>query len=126
MNRITLIGNLGADPRSQYIGDAKYCKFDIATTESYKDKEGEWQERTDWHRCIIWGKERVDYAMAHLLKGDKVYVDGSYRKRSYEDKDGVMRHVAEVVVSSYMVLKHSGTTHEPEHHLSNADDDLPF
>ncbi len=106
LNRVTLIGNLGKDPelRTTPTGQT-VCNFSIATTESYKDKNDQWQEVTDWHNIVMWNR-LAEVAGQYLKKGNKVYLEGKLKTRSYE-KDGVTRYMTEVMVNN-MVLLPSG------------------
>ena len=99
VNKVILIGNLGADPDVRYMqsGDA-VCNLSIATSESWKDKQtGEAKERTEWHRCVFFGK-LAEIAKEYLRKGSKIYVEGQLRTRKWTDKDGVDRYTTEVHV----------------------------
>lgn len=97
MNRVTLIGNLGNDAELKTFGDGNsVLNFSVATSEKWKDKEGNKQEKTEWHRCKLFGK-RAPALANHLLKGTKVAVIGSIETRSYE-KDGQKLYVTEIKV----------------------------
>lgn len=97
LNRVMLLGNLGADPEVRHTGSGEaVCNLRLATTESYLDKNKERKERTDWHDVTVWGKRGE--ALARILtKGSRVFVEGSLRTSSYEDKDGNKRWKTEVV-----------------------------
>jgi len=100
INKVILIGNLGAEPEVRYMpsGDP-VANVNIATSESWKDKNtGETQERTEWHRVVFIGKI-ADIVKQYLHKGSKVYVEGQLRTRKWQDKEGVDRYTTEVVVS---------------------------
>lgn len=97
VNRVTLIGNLGADPESRFApsGDA-ICNIRVATTESWKDKQtGEKKESTEWHRVGFYGK-LAEVAGQYLKKGSQVYIEGSLRTRKWQDKDGQDRYTTEI------------------------------
>lgn len=99
INKVILIGNLGADPEIRYFpsGDA-VANFNIATSESWKDKTtGEPQERTEWHRIVIFGK-LAEIAKQYLHKGSKVYIEGKLRTRKWQGQDGQDRYTTEVIV----------------------------
>lgn len=99
VNKVILIGNLGADPEIRYFpsGDA-VANFNIATSESWKDKTtGEPQERTEWHRVVIRGK-LAEIAKQYLHKGSKVYIEGKLRTRKWQSQDGQDRYTTEVIV----------------------------
>lgn len=96
LNRVMLLGNLGADPelRSTNGGDS-VLRLRIATSERYLDRNKAWQERTEWHSVIVWGK-RAEALHRILTKGSTIFVEGSLRTSSYDDKDGVKRYKTEV------------------------------
>ena len=96
INKAILIGNLGRDPEVRIIeNDRKVAKFSIATTESWKDKTtGERVDKTEWHNIVLW-RGLADVAEKYLKKGDKVYIEGRIRTRSYE-KDGVTKYFTEI------------------------------
>jgi len=122
-NRVTLIGNLGHDPELRSTPQGQnVATLNIATTESFKDKSGEWKESTDWHRVILWNR-LADIAKDYLKKGSKVYIEGKLKSRSYEDKDGVTRYITEVLALSMILLtpkdSSSSTTESPKYEESN-------
>lgn len=97
VNKVILLGNLGQDPEIRTLENGtKVASVSIATSESYKDQAGEWQEKTEWHRLTMWRwlAEKAE----KLKKGDKIYVEGKLTTRSWE-QDGVKRYVTEVVVT---------------------------
>ena len=97
-NQILLVGRLGKDPESKsFESGSVQTTFSIATSESFKDKSGEWQENTTWHRVVTWGK-LAESLSKNLAKGDLVIVSGKQDHRSYEDKDGNTRTISEVTV----------------------------
>ena len=103
VNKVILVGNLGADPETRYMpsGDA-VTTIRLATTDRFKDKSGEKQERTEWHRVVFFGK-LAEIAGAYLKKGRPVYVEGSLRTREWE-KDGVKRYSTEIVANEMQML----------------------
>ncbi len=108
LNRVTLLGNLGRDPELRTTpSGASVCNFSIATTESYKDKNDQWQEVTDWHNVVFWNRQ-AEVAGQYLKKGSKVYIEGKLKTRSYE-KDGVTRYVTEVMGNNLVLLPSGGT-----------------
>lgn len=104
VNKVILIGNLGADPETRYLpsGDA-VTNIRIATTESWKDKSGEKQEHTEWHRIAFFGKV-AEIAGEYLKKGSPVYVEGRIRTRKWEDKEGQERFSTEIVADRMQLL----------------------
>jgi len=105
VNKVILIGNLGADPEVRHLQNgASVANFNMATTEVYKDKQtGERREITEWHRVVAW-RWHAETAERFLRKGSKVYVEGKLRTRQYQDKDGQNRYITEVVVDEMNLL----------------------
>lgn len=104
VNKVILIGNLGADPETRYLpsGDA-VTNIRIATTERWRDKGGEQQEHTEWHRIAFFGK-LAEIAGEYLKKGSPVYVEGRIRTRKWQDKDGQERYSTEIVADRMQLL----------------------
>jgi single-strand DNA-binding protein len=104
VNKVILIGNLGADPEVRYLpsGDA-VTNIRLATSETWKDKNGEKQERTEWHRVAFFGK-LAEIAGEYLKKGSQVYVEGSLRTRKWQDKEGQDRYTTEIVAERMQML----------------------
>ncbi len=99
MNRVQLIGNLGVDPTLRYTpGGKAVSNFTLATNRSFKDAQGQLQQRTEWHRLVVWGRT-AEVCSEYLSKGRKVFVEGSLRTRSWEDKEGIKRYTTEVYVN---------------------------
>ena len=106
VNKVILIGNLGADPELKYTPSQRpLCNLRIATTEVYKDKAGQRQEKTEWHRVTVWG-DQAENCNKYLAKGRSVYVEGRLQTRSY-DKDG-QKHYATDIVADRVVFLGSG------------------
>lgn len=104
LNRVTLLGNLGADPDVRTTPNGrKVANIKLATTESYKDKDGEWKEYTDWHRIVFWDN-LADTLDKYVRKGHRLYVEGKLKNRSYEDKEGITRYVTEVLAKKMIML----------------------
>jgi single-strand DNA-binding protein len=97
VNKVILLGNLGRDPETRYTtgGDA-VTNLNIATSEQWKDKNGEKQERTEWHRVVLFGRS-AEIAGEYLKKGRSVYIEGRLQTRKYTDKDGVEKYSTEIV-----------------------------
>lgn len=104
LNKVTLIGSLGRDPEIRYMpnGDAA-CNLSVATSESWKDKSGEKQERTEWHRISIFGK-LAEIAGQYLAKGSSVYLEGKLQTRKWTDKDGVEKYTTEIIADRMQML----------------------
>jgi single-strand DNA-binding protein len=108
LNKVMLIGHLGGDPELKYTpGGAAVATFNIATNEVYKDKDGNQQEKTDWHRIVAWNK-LAETAAEYLKKGQQVYVEGRLQTRSWNDKDGNKRYTTEVVAGTFQFLGRKG------------------
>lgn len=105
LNRVTLLGNLGQDPEFRTTPQgSSVCTLNIATSESYKDKNsGEWKDSTEWHRVTLWDY-LADNANKYLKKGNKVYIEGKLKTRSYEDRDGSKKYITEVLAQSMILL----------------------
>ncbi len=104
VNKVILIGNLGRDPETRYMtnGDA-VTNLNIATTEAWKDKSGEKQEKTEWHRVVLFGRQ-AEIAAEYLKKGRPVYIEGRLQTRKYTDKDGVEKYATEIVGDRMQLL----------------------
>lgn len=104
LNKVLLMGRLGADPELRYTTDGTpVATFRMATSESYKDKSGVKQERTEWHTIVAWRK-LAEIAGEYLKKGRLVYIEGRIQSREYEGRDGVKRKVYEIVASDMKML----------------------
>jgi len=104
VNKVILIGNLGRDPETRYTtgGDA-VTNLRIATTETWKDKSGEKQERTEWHTVVLFGRQ-AEIAGEYLKKGRPVYIEGRLQTRKYTDKEGVEKYATEIVGDRMQLL----------------------
>jgi single-strand DNA-binding protein len=104
VNKVILVGNLGADPETRYTtgGDA-VTTIRLATSDTWKDKGGEKQERTEWHRVVFFGK-LAEIAGEYLKKGRSVYVEGRIQTRKWQDKEGQERYTTEIVASEMQML----------------------
>lgn len=105
VNKVILIGNLGADPESKTMpSGTAVANLRLATADSYKDKQsGEWVERTEWHRVSLFGR-LAEVAQEYLRKGSKIYIEGSIRTRKWQDKEGKDRYYTEIVGSELLML----------------------
>lgn len=104
VNKVILIGNLGIDPEVRTLeSGVKVCRLSIATSESYTNKEGNRVEQTEWHSVTLW-RGLAEIAEKYLTKGNKVYIEGKLRTRSYKDKDGVDRYSTEIVADNMQML----------------------
>ena len=108
LNMVHLIGNLGRDAELRYTpGGAAIATINIATTETWNDKQGQRQERTEWHRCVLWGKQ-AESLSEYLKKGKQVAVVGRLQTRQWEDKDGNKRYTTEIRVDRLVLLGGGG------------------
>ncbi len=104
VNKFILIGNLGRDPETRYMPDGgAVTNVSIATTETWKDKNGEKQEKTEWHRVAFFGK-LAEIAGEYLKKGSQVYVEGRLQTRKWQDKDGQDKYTTEIVADRMQML----------------------
>jgi single-strand DNA-binding protein len=108
INKVILVGNLGKDPElKQTAGGASVCTFTLATTDRYKNKQGEPQEKTKWHNIVVWGS-LAEICGKYLAKGKQVYIEGKIQNRSYDDRDGNKRYITEIVASDMQMLGRAG------------------
>jgi single-strand DNA-binding protein len=108
LNRATLLGNLGEDPELKFTQSNKaYLKMRLATTESYKDGDGERKEVTHWHNIVLWGN-RAEALAKILTKGARVYVEGRIETRSYDDKDGVKKYATDINATNVLLCGGGG------------------
>ena len=109
VNKVILVGNLGADPEMRHTGGGTaICSFNLATSESWTDKQsGEKQERTEWHRVKIFGR-LAEIAGEYLKKGRQVYIEGSLRTDKYTDKQGIERYSTDIIASEMQMLGGGG------------------
>jgi single-strand DNA-binding protein len=108
LNKVFLIGNLGKDPEIRYTQTSQaVANFSIATTDTWNDKQGERQERTEWHNIVVWGKQAENCA-EYLKKGRPVHVEGRLQTRTWEDKNGQKRYTTEIVADRVTFLGSGG------------------
>lgn len=105
VNKVILVGNLAAEPEYRVLNNGENCvaTVNLATNESFKDQQGNVQERTEWHRLVFWGK-LAEIAHQYLTKGSQIYVEGKIRTRSYDDQSGERRYVTEIQVLDMQML----------------------
>ena len=99
VNRVTLLGRLGRDPKMSDAQGLAICRLALATTRRYKGRDGEKKEETEWHNVVVFGKT-AEVAQQYLVKGSEVYIEGRLHTRKYTDKQGVERYATEVVCES--------------------------
>ncbi len=149
LNKVMLIGNLGKDPEVRYTASGTaVASFSLATTEKFKNKSGEWEERTEWHNVTFWGR-LAEVCGEYLSKGKTIYVEGRLQTRKWQDRDGRDRYTTEIVGEKMQMLsggrssegggsRQSGGGQQPaegtggnpvsheDHGGFNPDDDIPF
>ncbi len=143
VNKVILIGNLGSDPEVRTIeSGAKVANFSIATSERFKDKNGNQVDRTEWHNIVMW-RGLAEIAEKYLKKGSQVFVEGKLRTRSWDDQNGNKRYTTEVLVDNMTLLGRpdgggassapsapaaapKNQVNEPSASMDDIDDDLPF
>ena len=104
VNKVILVGRLGRDPETRYTSSGQaVCNFSIATDETYKDRSGERQKRTEWHKIVMWGK-LAEIAQQYLKKGSQVYLEGRIQSRQWDDKEGQKRTSFEIVANTMKML----------------------
>jgi single-strand DNA-binding protein len=131
LNRVELIGNIGADLDIKTVGtEAKtVVKINIATTESYKDVAGEWIETTDWHKVVMWNR-LAERAQKNLHKGSKVYISGKLKTHSYET-EGVTKYVTEIIADNFIAFESRNSEYNQTYDQAPVtdggfDNDVPF
>jgi len=108
VNKVILIGNLGADPEVRYTaGGTPVATFRLATTGRFKDASGEWQERTEWHRVVFFGRT-AEVCGEYLTKGSQIFVEGRIQTRTWEDQEGQTRYMTEIVGREMKMLGRRG------------------
>ena len=127
VNKVILVGNLGKDPQVNYLDNGvAVANFSLATTESYKNKEGEKVSQTEWHNIVLW-RGLAEVAEKYLKKGSSVYIEGKIKTRKWEDKEGVTRYSTEVLADNMTMLGGRQTSTENKiDEPSKSEDDLPF
>ena len=136
VNKVILVGNLGKDPEVRYLDSGvAVANFSLATTENYKNKQGEKVSQTEWHNIVLW-RGLAEVAEKWLKKGSSVYVEGKIRTNKWEDKEGNTRYNTEILVDNMTMLgnrinsdvndKNDGKTVSEINSVNDDNDDLPF
>ena len=142
VNKVILVGRLGRDPETRYTSAGQaVCNFTLATDESFKDRTGERQKRTEWHRIVLWAK-LAEIAQQYLKKGTMVYIEGRIQSRQWDDRDGNKRTTVEIVGNVMRMLSSRAETaavaaagpeaeapaapEEPAAAPEVSDEDIPF
>jgi single-strand DNA-binding protein len=128
VNKVILVGNLGRDPELKYLeGNVARAGFSLATSDSYKDKNGNRVDQTEWHNIVMW-RGLAESAEKYLKKGTQVYIEGKLQTRQWNDKDGNKRSTTEIVAESYVILqRRDANTGSGDNNDAKQDSgDLPF
>ena len=127
LNKVILIGNLGADPEVRYTqSGTAVANFSLATTEKWKGQDGQMQEQTEWHKIVAFSR-LGEICGEYLSKGSKVYIEGRIQTRSWEDKDGNKRYTTEIVAREMKMLDSRVSPHEgPPPPEPRSGDEVPF
>ena len=128
VNKVILVGNLGKDPEVKYLDNGvAVANFSLATTENYKNKEGEKVSQTEWHNIVLW-RGLAEVAEKYLKKGASVYIEGKIKTRKWEDKDGNTRYNTEILADNMTMLGGKPSSEAPVEVAPATDkkDDLPF
>ncbi len=135
VNKVILLGNLGSDPEVRYTPSGKaVANFSLATSERYTNKDGEKEEKTEWHKIVAWGR-LGEICGEYLSKGSQIYIEGRLQTRTWEDRDGNKRYTTEIVAQTMQMLGGSRKggeaasieeSHPSEEPISIPDDDIPF
>jgi single-strand DNA-binding protein len=137
VNKVILVGHLGADPEIRYTqGGAPVANLRIATNENWTNKNGQKEERTEWHRVVVWSK-LAELAGQYLTKGRQVYIEGRLQTRSWDDKEGNKRYATEIVATNIQFLGGVGDRKvesanlppdlpTPPSDMGSSDEDIPF
>jgi len=142
VNKAILVGRLGRDPETRYTsGGQAVCNFTLATDETFRDRSGERQKRTEWHRIVLWGK-LAEIAQQYLKKGTMVYIEGRIQSRQWDDREGNKRTTVEIVGNVMRMLStraemaaaaagaaadvEAPTAEEPAASPEISDEDIPF
>ena len=135
VNKVILLGNLGADPEIRYTpSGTAVANFNLATREQWTNKDGEKEERTEWHRIVAWAR-LGEICGEYLHKGKQVYIEGRLQTRSWEDRDGNKRYTTEIIAQTMQMLgppmkegeaRSPEARHPVEEPVSIPEDDIPF
>ncbi|MFA7537296.1 MAG: single-stranded DNA-binding protein, partial [Desulfuromonadales bacterium] len=108
VNKVILVGNLGKDPELRYTpSGAAVANFTLATSERFKDRDGQMQDKTEWHNIVVW-RQLAEICGKYLHKGKQVYIEGKIQSRSYDDRDGNKRYITEIVADQMRMLGRAG------------------
>lgn len=128
LNKVILIGNVGKEPEVRAFTDTKVANLTLATTEKYKDKQGNLQDATEWHNLQVWGK-LAEIVEKYVKKGAQIYVEGKIKQESYESGKGGKKYVTKIIVSELRLLGKKESNQAPTESVVaevNTETDLPF
>jgi single-strand DNA-binding protein len=139
LNKVFLLGNLGADPEIKYTpSGTAIATLNLATSENRKNSEGEWEEKTEWNRIVMFGRQ-AEFCKDYVQKGKKIFIEGRIQTRSYEDQNGQKHYITEIIGSNIILADSKGSENiknTPEQkpnskkgsgdNFPDEDDDLPF
>ena len=128
VNKVTLVGNLGADPDVRQTKSGIVCNLSVATSHRQKDNAGEWRNATEWHKVIVFDRV-AENCQKYLSKGRQVYVEGRLQTRSYTGKDGVERKATEIVANQVKFLQNAREDERQvavDKAIQKLDDEIPF
>lgn len=129
LNKVILIGNVGKDPETRKFADTMVCNLTLATTEKFKDKDGNMKDATEWHNLQIWGK-LGEIAEKYVKKGSQIYVEGKIKQRAYETESKQKKYITEIIVNELKLLGKKEPTSANNAQVEgvpvNVESDLPF
>ena len=130
LNKVMIIGNLGKDPEIRYTqSGSAVASFNVATTERFKDKNGQQQDQTEWHRIVAWSR-LAEICVEYLHKGSKVYIEGKLQTRKWTDQNGNEKYTTEIIAREMKMLDGAGKQGEdipnPPSLPPASDDEIPF
>lgn len=129
LNKVILIGNVGKDPETRKFADTMVCNLTLATTEKFKDKDGNLKDATEWHNLQIWGK-LGEIAEKYVKKGSQIYVEGKIKQRAYETESKQKKYITEIIVNELKLLGKKEPTSANNAQVEgvpvNVESDLPF
>ena len=127
VNKVVIVGHIGADPETRFTpSGTAVANFNVATNESRKNSDGGYQDHTEWHSCVLFGK-RAEFAGEYLKRGQLIYLEGRLQTRSWEDDSGTKKYKTDVIGNEITMLgKKVGTGDSSQNRDDASDDDLPF
>jgi single-strand DNA-binding protein len=125
VNKVILLGRLGQDPELKYTpGGSPVCNFSVATTEAWTDKQGQKQEKTEWHRIVVWGK-LAELCNQYLAKGRQAFIEGRLQTRSWDDKDGNKRYTTEILANTVQFIGGATASQGGQQQVDNSYNQAP-